>query len=93
MLFADGPQRLHVAASGVGKQNVQPPDLFRNLGIDRVQIRQLRGIGTNAGCRRADGLNRCVQLGLATPGNKHLRALRRQHLCGCQTNAACATRN
>ncbi|RBL83813.1 hypothetical protein DDE05_27940 [Streptomyces cavourensis] len=87
MRFGDRAQRQHVAAAGIGKQDVEPAGAFGDLCVDAIKVAQHRGVGANArGCATETG-HGGIEFRLAASGDEDARALCRQFLSGGQADA------
>ena len=90
MFLGDRAQREHVAAAGVGKEDIQSAGGFRDLCVHRIEIGEHRGVGTDGRGSRADGFDGGVQFGLAAAGDEDAGTLRGEFLCGAEADAGAA---
>ena len=90
LLLGDGAQRQHVAAPGVGEQNIESSLFFSNLRVNLIQIGHSGDVRADSYRRGANVCPRSIQFGLTTSGDIDLRSLRRQLLCRCETNTGAA---
>ena len=93
MLLGDGVERGKLADAGIGEENVDAPEFRFHLGVERVEIGELRHVALHADRAMADRGDGRVELGLAAAGHDHLRALGGEELRRRQSDSAIAARD
>ncbi len=74
MLLGDFAEAAEFVIPRIDRQHVDTSRLVLDRRVNAVEVVEVRDIALNGGGAAADRGNGLVQLGLATPGDKHARA-------------------